>query len=161
MLLDHLPKVGGGKRGQTILCWQAAGRGVRFEVLTLAARRGGGRWVMPTPQAHGTGTGTNQPEAPRLLPASWLDVQWPRMHLPGGELLTFSSVSSEDSLSKGKVKPAGCTLSRLNSKGRALLPSSTPVCTEDQLPGSWGRAQTPVSTGVFSCLFGCDCPHMT
>ncbi|KAK4829184.1 LOW QUALITY PROTEIN: hypothetical protein QYF61_002449 [Mycteria americana] len=38
---------------------QAAGRGVRFEVMTLAARRGGGWRAMPTPRAHGTGTGTN------------------------------------------------------------------------------------------------------
>lgn len=133
-----------------------------------ASRRQGGWWVMPAPRAQGigTGTGTSQPRAPRLLPASWAGVQRPTTHLPGGGLLAFSSVSSEDSLRKGKVKPAACTLTPPNSKGKHChLPPPLYVLrgSGHQLPGSWGRAQTPMSTRgfFFSCLFCCGCPQMT
>lgn len=161
MLLDHLTAVGGGKRGQTTLGWQAAGSGVRVKMLALAARRGDGWWVMSAPRAHGTGTAARSPAPDPSLSAR---TQWPMTRLPSGWLLTFSSVSSEDSLSKGKVKPSACTLSPLNSKGRALPPSSTPVCSgglRGPAPRVTGRSTDTCEHCFFSSLFSCDCPHMT
>jgi len=121
-------------------------------------------WVVGDAHSSGPGTGTNQPGPPRLLSNSWLDRRWLLTHLTGGGLLTFSTVSSEDRLSKGKVKPAACTFSPLNSKGRPPSPSSTPVCTGglgSSAPRVVGRNTNTSAHGFFSCLFGCDCPHMT